>query len=51
MEIINFKDSLINYKPVYYHFLDGYINKKVGNYIDKTYEFVLEHIISKNKIF
>jgi hypothetical protein len=38
---ISFLDSLDKYMPIYYHFLDGYINKNVGFNIDKIYDLIL----------
>ena len=31
MTVINFNKSILFYKPIYYHFLDGYINKNEGS--------------------
>ena len=40
LDTITFRDSIDNYLPVYYHFLDGYINKNVGYLPDKIYNFI-----------
>ena len=49
--MINYKDSLDNYMPIYYHFLDGYINKDVGYNKNKIYDFILKNnILPNNKI-
>ena len=45
MSIITFKKSIDNYLPIYYHFLDGYINPNIGFDKDKVYSFITNHQI------
>jgi hypothetical protein len=40
MSINTFFDSLIDQRPIYYHFLDGYINPNYGNSIIKSLDFI-----------
>jgi hypothetical protein len=40
---ITFEESLKSYMPVYYHFLDGFINKNVSFTSEKTYRFILSN--------
>ena len=44
MSNITFNESLEKYKPIYYHFLDGYIDPNIGYTQDKIYSFILNHI-------
>jgi hypothetical protein len=45
-EYISFKDSLKDYLPIYFHFLDGFLNPNVGSTSEQTLNF-----IHKNKNF
>ena len=45
MSIIDFNYSLKNNLPMYYHFLDGYIDPNIGFETSKIYDFILNHKI------
>ena len=50
MSDITFQKSLYSYKAVYFHFLDGFINPKVGDSIDNVLKFVINHKLVSNNI-
>jgi hypothetical protein len=43
MSNITFDDSLEKYKPVYFHFLDGFINPNVGDNIYNIKNFIKKY--------
>jgi hypothetical protein len=47
---ISFNKSLKEYKAVYFHFLDGLINEKVGDYIYNIKNFIINNNIVLDKI-
>ena len=40
-----FLDNIEDNKPVFFHLLDGYINKDIGNTTEKTFDFMREIIV------
>jgi hypothetical protein len=47
---MNFKDVLIRYKVLFYHFLDGFINSDDGYNNEKVISFIQENKLVKNHI-
>ena len=35
-----FEDNINTNKPIFYHFLDGFLNSSIGNTTENTYEFI-----------
>ena len=50
MERINFKSSLNNYRPIYFYFLDGLIDKDIWYDTEKTYNFFINNNLINDKI-
>ena len=50
MSDITFQKSLERYKSVYFHFLDGFINPKIGDSINNVLKFVINHRLVSNNI-
>jgi hypothetical protein len=47
MTDINYIDSLTELMPIYYYFLDGYINPDIS-FSSKIHNFLIEYDISPN---